>query len=508
MAPERLQGKPLTFATDIYALGITLHELFTQEVPFGYIDESDLFDSMLLSTCFFMASADMLTVVVKRGTRPDIEETGIPPEMVEIMQACWKQIPSERISSMMAAKRLRTIESHHRTAISDYESSSSPISANTTCIEGQPKHTQHIHAWDAEVVTSSLPPDYETAAVPSLESGDDWTSDLPPQASPPTSNSPAPSNPLTDMKKNPVASAMFVPDMIERNPMASSPSFHKPTASGPAYYARQKVHVHSASTSVDVGAFESSPKRFPVTTTSSSISTTPSVDLRDGLPEGGLSVDHQPGRCGPSSYESSDSSLYPSPLCSPPFITNGASPSATHRPQSTPALGMPSKMLESIRRSPAIPAAVEKEAAIARTYLEKKAYERAAEYYRKAARQSGQHGLSTSEMLYNANAERSMANAAVQAAKTATDWTAASKYFADAAVLYEQAGYVKEALAAESNAAYDRSIAAELRSDWQTAIICLLDAANLDDKGGMKEWAVKRRAAAQTLRARHERLIQ
>lgn len=50
MSPERLRGKSLTTSTDIYALAMTYFELFTGEVPFGYIDESEVYDSKRYST--------------------------------------------------------------------------------------------------------------------------------------------------------------------------------------------------------------------------------------------------------------------------------------------------------------------------------------------------------------------------------------------------------------------------------------------------------------------------
>jgi serine/threonine protein kinase len=38
-SPERLAGGALTYACDIYAFGMTLFEVFTKQVPFGYVDD-------------------------------------------------------------------------------------------------------------------------------------------------------------------------------------------------------------------------------------------------------------------------------------------------------------------------------------------------------------------------------------------------------------------------------------------------------------------------------------
>lgn len=38
-SPERLAGSRLTYACDIYAFGMTLFEVFTGQVPFGYVDD-------------------------------------------------------------------------------------------------------------------------------------------------------------------------------------------------------------------------------------------------------------------------------------------------------------------------------------------------------------------------------------------------------------------------------------------------------------------------------------
>ena len=45
MAPERLRGQALSYATDIYALAITFYEIFSMEIPFGFVDESDIRNS-------------------------------------------------------------------------------------------------------------------------------------------------------------------------------------------------------------------------------------------------------------------------------------------------------------------------------------------------------------------------------------------------------------------------------------------------------------------------------
>lgn len=38
-SPERLAGERLSYACDIYAFGMTLYEVLTGNVPFGYVDD-------------------------------------------------------------------------------------------------------------------------------------------------------------------------------------------------------------------------------------------------------------------------------------------------------------------------------------------------------------------------------------------------------------------------------------------------------------------------------------
>lgn len=84
MAPEQIAGKPITSATDIYALGVVLHEMVTGELPFD--DESPL------------------TMAVRKMSRPPRSPREFAPELrptwVHAMERCLDPNPRRRFSSV------------------------------------------------------------------------------------------------------------------------------------------------------------------------------------------------------------------------------------------------------------------------------------------------------------------------------------------------------------------------------------------------------------------------
>jgi len=79
-APELFKDRPKSFATDIYALGMTLWEIYERRVPF--------------ETC-----PKLLYVVnqVLSGHRPEIGSTEMPQEIRKLIQLCWSdEDPRER----------------------------------------------------------------------------------------------------------------------------------------------------------------------------------------------------------------------------------------------------------------------------------------------------------------------------------------------------------------------------------------------------------------------------
>lgn len=76
IAPERLDGTPAQAATDVYALGVVLHEMLTGTVPFRVRGWDD--------------------VAVDHGQPPAPLVAGLPRKVSEIIQRCLRRDPHER----------------------------------------------------------------------------------------------------------------------------------------------------------------------------------------------------------------------------------------------------------------------------------------------------------------------------------------------------------------------------------------------------------------------------
>src|SRR6266542_1497885 len=78
MAPEILQGKEYTTASDIYSFGMIMWELMTGRMPFW--DQKDDIE---------------LIIKICKGFRPSII-TNAPKGYIELMQECWNSDPNKR----------------------------------------------------------------------------------------------------------------------------------------------------------------------------------------------------------------------------------------------------------------------------------------------------------------------------------------------------------------------------------------------------------------------------
>jgi serine/threonine protein kinase len=81
MAPELLRGEPISTQSDVYAFGVLLWEVMTHKEPYEDV-ESDY--------------ADILDMVSCGELRPDCDQKGLDQEMIDCMQECWAQDPSQR----------------------------------------------------------------------------------------------------------------------------------------------------------------------------------------------------------------------------------------------------------------------------------------------------------------------------------------------------------------------------------------------------------------------------
>jgi len=78
VAPEVLQNKPYTQASDIYSFGIIVYELLANAYPYPKMDDTNL----ALKVC--------------QGHRPDIDKVPVPQLLKDLIKKCWDADPEKR----------------------------------------------------------------------------------------------------------------------------------------------------------------------------------------------------------------------------------------------------------------------------------------------------------------------------------------------------------------------------------------------------------------------------
>ncbi len=93
-SPEDLAGKPVTFASDLFCLGVTLYQLLTGELPFKGdsmvgLMQSILHDTHVAPSIYREDLAPAVDSVVERALRKDPgKRFGCGAEMAEALRAC------------------------------------------------------------------------------------------------------------------------------------------------------------------------------------------------------------------------------------------------------------------------------------------------------------------------------------------------------------------------------------------------------------------------------------
>eukprot|EP00730_Choanoeca_flexa_P009274 TRINITY_DN12619_c0_g1_i2.p1 TRINITY_DN12619_c0_g1~~TRINITY_DN12619_c0_g1_i2.p1 ORF type:complete len:1785 (+),score=431.40 TRINITY_DN12619_c0_g1_i2:732-5357(+) len=96
MAPEVINGGECTVQSDVYAFGITLWECMTQQDPYGDEDVVEVLRAVANTRS-------------KKPKRPVVPKTA-PPEIQELMQACWKTDAEQRPSFVDIDNQMRTLQ--------------------------------------------------------------------------------------------------------------------------------------------------------------------------------------------------------------------------------------------------------------------------------------------------------------------------------------------------------------------------------------------------------------
>ncbi|PKC69039.1 kinase-like protein [Rhizophagus irregularis] len=104
LAPEIIAGKEVTFASDIYSIGILMWEISSGKPPFIY-HEDDHF----------------LAINIINGIRPKIE-SGIPLEYKKLMMQCWDADPRRRPNLGELINKIFEMRKHCRNISNDSNS--------------------------------------------------------------------------------------------------------------------------------------------------------------------------------------------------------------------------------------------------------------------------------------------------------------------------------------------------------------------------------------------------
>jgi serine/threonine protein kinase len=92
-APELFTAEPKSFATDVYALGLTLWEIYERATPFASMPEAAVVSQVLA------------------GRRPKLAKT--PASVRPLVEKCWSEDPKERPGADRVALMLTNLWTNH-----------------------------------------------------------------------------------------------------------------------------------------------------------------------------------------------------------------------------------------------------------------------------------------------------------------------------------------------------------------------------------------------------------
>ncbi|PXF48885.1 Protein kinase and PP2C-like domain-containing protein [Gracilariopsis chorda] len=120
MAPEVLQGRPHSFAADVYAFAITVNEMATCAVP--YVDRKMPVPELhtVLETRF--NEVKLRGAIVKNNLRPVLAH-GVPEEFRRLIEQCWHPVPEQRPTFHQIVSQLETLLSKGSQYLSQFSGS-------------------------------------------------------------------------------------------------------------------------------------------------------------------------------------------------------------------------------------------------------------------------------------------------------------------------------------------------------------------------------------------------
>ncbi|KAG1662594.1 hypothetical protein FOA52_002991 [Chlamydomonas sp. UWO 241] len=104
MAPELFRGKHVDEKCDIYSLGCIMYEALSGKAPFREIVGVDGADGAAGNPFF-----GIILAVAIRGQRPDLSGVTCPPQMAQLIQECWAQVPRQRPGCVQVLERLQRL---------------------------------------------------------------------------------------------------------------------------------------------------------------------------------------------------------------------------------------------------------------------------------------------------------------------------------------------------------------------------------------------------------------
>ncbi|KAJ3052559.1 hypothetical protein HK097_006057 [Rhizophlyctis rosea] len=173
MAPERMQGKAVSRASDMYSFGMTMYEVFSGgDVPFPHLDES-------------LVAMN----VIQFKTRPERPEEGCPDPIWDIMERGWEDGAEDRPSFAIASINLQAFLNRLKISTPRKESSDEPLN------NGQTSALRDIGPrWDSGFASSSPATPRQSQKLESLPSPPLSLPSSPQSTSSPDPQPPAPAS--------------------------------------------------------------------------------------------------------------------------------------------------------------------------------------------------------------------------------------------------------------------------------------------------------------------------